>query len=121
MSERSYSRGRANSVSVCLDDRGGGVSNANPDFRVLERREKDNGRNEGEVGGERGDFRPERDQEENIPELPKRTPEDPDRVRDTGDRRSQEAREETPKGRHVPGGAWLSMVRSLLRDKQFFT
>ncbi|KAJ1189161.1 hypothetical protein NDU88_005912 [Pleurodeles waltl] len=108
ISERRCPRSRANSVSGCLDDRGAGVSNAKLDFRVLERRNKDDGPNEESGGGERGDCLPEREPDENIPELPKTTPEDPDRVRDTGDRRSQEVTEETPKRRHVPGGAWLS-------------
>ncbi|KAJ1079720.1 hypothetical protein NDU88_000041 [Pleurodeles waltl] len=105
MLEKSYSCVRANSVPGCLDDRGAGVSNANPDFRVLKWGEREDGPHEGDVDCER---RPERDQGENTPELLKRRPEDPDRVSDTEDWRSQEASIEPPNRRHVPGGAWLS-------------
>ncbi|KAJ1127505.1 hypothetical protein NDU88_005904 [Pleurodeles waltl] len=106
-SEKSGSRGRANSVSSCLDDRGAGVSNANPDFRVLEGQEK-GGRTTREEDAEREACRRERDEVENSPQLPKGSPEDPDPARDTGERSSPEASVETPKRRHVPGGAWLS-------------
>ncbi|KAJ1152040.1 hypothetical protein NDU88_004818 [Pleurodeles waltl] len=107
-SEKSGLRGRANSVSSCLDDRGAGVSNANPDFRVLKGKKKEDGQYGREVDAERGACRRERDEEENSPESPKGSPEDSDPARDTGERRSPEASIETPKRRHVPGGAWLS-------------
>ncbi|KAJ1117429.1 hypothetical protein NDU88_005629 [Pleurodeles waltl] len=77
------------------------------DFRVLKQGKREDGPHEEEADGER---RPERDEGENTPELPKRRPEDPDRVSATEDRRSQEASIETPKRRHVPGGAWLSKL-----------
>ncbi|KAJ1138052.1 hypothetical protein NDU88_004443 [Pleurodeles waltl] len=117
-SEKSCSRGRANSFSSCLDDRGAGVNNANPDFQVLEGRKREDGRRERDVGGERGDCRRERDQEENLPESPRGSPEDPDPARDTGERRSQEASVDTPKCRHVPVGAWLSKTQTRILASQ---
>ncbi|KAJ1126790.1 hypothetical protein NDU88_005196 [Pleurodeles waltl] len=118
-SGKSCSRGRANSVSSCLDDPGAGVRNESPDFRVLEREKKENGLRGEVVGAERGDGGPEREEEDKSPESPKRSPEEPNPARNTGERRSPEAGGETPKRRHVPGGAWLAKVRSLLSDRQF--
>ncbi|KAJ1153232.1 hypothetical protein NDU88_005993 [Pleurodeles waltl] len=74
----------------------------------------EDGLNEEEDGDERGRWITERDTEENIPEQPKAEPENPDRVRDTGGRRTQEPSEEAPKPRHVPGGAWLSKTEAYL-------
>ncbi|KAJ1178434.1 hypothetical protein NDU88_003680 [Pleurodeles waltl] len=119
-SEKNCSRGRASSVFSCLDDRGAGVSNVHLDFWVVKGKKREDGLREEEVDREKDDCRQRRDKEEDTLEPPKGSPEGPEPARDTEERRSLEASVETPKRRHVPGGAWLSKVRSLLRDRQFF-
>ncbi|KAJ1142814.1 hypothetical protein NDU88_009127 [Pleurodeles waltl] len=119
-SKKNCSCSRTSSIFSCLDDRGAGVSNVHPDFRVGKEKKRENGLREEEVDREKGDCRQGRDKEETTSEPPKGSPEDPEPARDTEELRSPEASVETPKRRHVPGGAWLSKVRSLLRDRQFF-
>ncbi|KAJ1082717.1 hypothetical protein NDU88_002882 [Pleurodeles waltl] len=116
-SDKSCSRGRANSVSSYLDDRGAGVTNENPDFRVLRGEKREDGRGV-ERDAERGDGGPERKKEEKAPETPKGNPEEPNPTKNMEERGSPEAGGETPNRRHVPGGMWLAKVRSLLRDRQ---
>ncbi|KAJ1172724.1 hypothetical protein NDU88_004568 [Pleurodeles waltl] len=118
-SEKNCSRGRASSVSSCPDDRGAGVSNVHPDFRVVKGKKREDGLREGEVNREKRDCRQRQDEEEDTSEPPKGSPEGPEPARDTEERGSPEASVETPKCRHIPGGAWLSKVRSLLRERQF--
>ncbi|KAJ1153644.1 hypothetical protein NDU88_006403 [Pleurodeles waltl] len=103
--------GRANSVSSYLDDRGAGVTNENPDFRVLRGEKREDGRGvEGDA--ERGDGGPERKKEEKAPETPKGNPEEPNPTKNTEERGSPEAGGETPNRRHVPGGTWLAKCSS---------
>ncbi|KAJ1093086.1 hypothetical protein NDU88_006195 [Pleurodeles waltl] len=111
MSEKRCSRGRANSVSGCLDERGAGVGNVNPDFRALEDMKRDNGKNEEEDNADEGRCETERETEEQLQKQLQTTAEDPDRGRDTGNWRTQEPTKETTELRHVPGGAWLSKPR----------
>ncbi|KAJ1115143.1 hypothetical protein NDU88_003369 [Pleurodeles waltl] len=108
-SDKSCSRGRANSVSSYLDDRGAGVTNENPDFRVLRREKSEDGRGV-ERDAEREDAGPEREEEEKAPGTPKGNPEEPNPTKKTGERGSPEAGGETPSRCHVPGGTWLAKV-----------
>ncbi|KAJ1104124.1 hypothetical protein NDU88_001539 [Pleurodeles waltl] len=83
ISEWCCSRGRANSVSGCHDDRGAGVSNTHPDFR-------------------------DRDPEKNIQEQPRAELENPDSGKDAEGRKNEEPSEDALRTLHVPGGARLS-------------
>ncbi|KAJ1199734.1 hypothetical protein NDU88_003567 [Pleurodeles waltl] len=116
------SRGRANSVSSCHDDRGAGVSDTHPDFRGRGDLKREDGQEKrwrepnadvwkwiGTTDAERND------QEQHRAEL-----ENPDGVKTAEGRRNQEPSEDTLRTRHVPGGAWHTKVRSLLRDRQLF-
>ncbi|KAJ1091324.1 hypothetical protein NDU88_004451 [Pleurodeles waltl] len=116
------SRGRALSISHCHDDWGAGVCDANPDFRVRVNSKREDGRESASKKPDAGDLQPigNPKTERNDQEEPRTKAEDPDGVRTVGDTRNQEPREDTLRNRHVPGGAWLTKVRSLLRDSQFF-
>ncbi|KAJ1190542.1 hypothetical protein NDU88_007280 [Pleurodeles waltl] len=63
MSEKRCSRSRANSVSGCLDDRGPGVGNANPDFQTLGHMKREDGPNEEEEDADPGCCETERETE----------------------------------------------------------
>ncbi|KAJ1216582.1 hypothetical protein NDU88_004183 [Pleurodeles waltl] len=104
-SEWRCSRGRALSVSHCHDDRGAGVSDANPDFWVRINSKREDGRENGLKELDAGDFQPigTPDTERNDQEKPRTRKENPDGVRTAGDTRNQESREDTLRNRHVPG------------------
>ncbi|KAJ1129183.1 hypothetical protein NDU88_007554 [Pleurodeles waltl] len=116
-----YSRARESGVTRCPDDWGPGVSNVTPDFRVQEIGKREDGRMRAAEESDAADFQTAEPTvtENGNQEEPKKSAGTTDGSRNTGDTKIQEPTEETLRSRHIPGGAWLTKVRSFLRDSQF--
>ncbi|KAJ1117854.1 hypothetical protein NDU88_006050 [Pleurodeles waltl] len=119
-SEWRCSCGRESGVTRYHGDRGAGVSDVTPDFRVQEREKREDGREraaeEPDAVDSQTDETTKTESEED--EEPKTQTGTTDCLRDSGGTENQEPSEDTPKSRHIPGGAWLTKVQSFLRDSQ---
>ncbi|KAJ1200210.1 hypothetical protein NDU88_004036 [Pleurodeles waltl] len=120
-SEWRYSRGREIGATHCHDDRGPGVSDVTPDFQVRVTEKGEDGRMQVPRESDTAVLQMTKptetaneDQEES-----KRSAGTTDGSRNMGGTENPEPSEETLNSRHVPGGAWLTKVRSLLRDSKF--
>ncbi|KAJ1202159.1 hypothetical protein NDU88_005960 [Pleurodeles waltl] len=90
-SEWRCSRGRALSVSRCHDDRGAGVSDANPDFQVRVNTKREDGRESAAKEPDAVDFHPigTTETERNDKEEPRTRAQNPDGVRTAGGTRNR--------------------------------
>ncbi|KAJ1183899.1 hypothetical protein NDU88_000709 [Pleurodeles waltl] len=95
-----------------------GSRRGNPDIRVPERPEKDDGLHK---RGTKGDRNAERDEEERNEETEdaKRNG-DSEAILEFNDQPCAGKRAERRKLRHVPQGTWLTQVRSFLKDKFYY-
>ncbi|KAJ1164202.1 hypothetical protein NDU88_004647 [Pleurodeles waltl] len=114
------SHGRAIGVTRCPDDRGAGVSDVNLDFRVRKGKKREDGRESAAEEPDAVELKT-----NGTTEMGRKDQEElrtragtTDGVRDVGDAENQEPREDTLKSCHIPGGTWLTKVRSFLRDSQ---
>ncbi|KAJ1152262.1 hypothetical protein NDU88_005038 [Pleurodeles waltl] len=109
-SELRCSHGREVGVTRCPDDRGAGVSDVTPDFRVRETEKREGGREPKSEESDADNFQTDEttETESGDQEDPKTRARNTDGSRDAGGTENQERNEDTLKSRHVPGGAWLT-------------
>ncbi|KAJ1118632.1 hypothetical protein NDU88_006821 [Pleurodeles waltl] len=108
------SRATEDIVPRCHGDQEAGACTMNPDFRVPGKSNTEGGLESG--AAEEQDAEEPAETESGEPKDNDRRSGDPGVPREAADPEEQERNEDTLRGCQVPGGAWLTKVRSFLKD-----